>query len=302
MGGSGGGGSSSGKIKYPAYMEAFHGSMLDNGGADTFTNSVVDAINAAYGSSPFDSVVAFDPVTELTAMDSALCAFDAAVNALDNDDDWESAMTAARVEIDTNVVSTAYIDADVAEFSDLLDDERDTKILPRFKAGMANINAAMSSSFVMGEAIIEAFGARDVSKYSKELRMKLNWQRNEMIVKAAETMLSNLMSRIGYERDVAHYRIEMNRLSIAAYKEQDDRDMWLDEQDALWDVSLFAYGGNALAAIAGAAASTREKGPSQAQSAVSGAVSGAAMGYMMSGGNPYGAAAGAAIGLGASLL
>jgi len=298
--GSSGSGGSSGKIKYPAYMEAFHGSMLDDDGTDTFANSVVDAINAAYGNSPFMSVVAFDPSTDITAMVSAITAFDTAVDALDNETDWSSAMTAAETAVDS-LIDDTYINADINAFSDLLDDERDTKVLPRFKAGMRDINAVMTSAFVIGEGLIEAFGARDVTKYGTELRMKMNLQRTDGVIKSAEVMLTTLMSIIGYERDLAHYTVEVRRLSIAAGKEQDDRDLWIDEQDALWDLALFQYGNNALASIAGAAATTKDKQISQAQSAVGGAISGAVVGNMIAPGGP-GAIIGGVLGLGASLL
>ena len=52
------------------------------------------------------------------------------------------------------LVDDTTINAEVAAFTDEQDDERDTQILPRFQAGMANINAVMSSSFVIGERVV----------------------------------------------------------------------------------------------------------------------------------------------------
>ena len=179
MGGSGGGGSA-GEVDYPAYMEAFQGSILDHGGADTITSSTIDLINAALGNSPFAAAMAYDPLARVTMMgqtiidfvsdaladvdDDLLATYYAKAAALiDGDLAWPTIQAMTRINaldpnvvdtyldaianIDTNLGDDTDIDADVAAFADRLDLEITSKVLPRFEGGMRDINAVVSSAF-----------------------------------------------------------------------------------------------------------------------------------------------------------
>jgi len=291
-GGSSSGGSSSGRVSYPAYMEAWHSTWLDN---------VATAMTAAQTTSPFNSVTAYDPATPLAATETAVAAFNAAVDALANETDWESAMTAAETQVDSMIDDT-YIDADIAAFADVLDDQIVNTVLPAFEGGMRDINAVMSSAFAIGKSVIYGFRNRDVSKYGTELRVKLNIQRNALIAAGADRMLGDLIQRVSFEKDVAFMTAETNRIKIVALKEQDDEDLAIDENDALWDLNTFQFGSNVLAGIAGGTAASSEGGnkPSQVASVLGGAMAGAAVGTAINPG--YGTAIGAVVGGVAGLL
>lgn len=68
-------------------------------------------------------------------------------------------------------ITDPTIVADVAAFAAEQDDNITTRVLPRFRRGMQDIGAVVSSAFPIGEAIIEAFQARDVAKYDSGLRV-----------------------------------------------------------------------------------------------------------------------------------
>jgi uncharacterized membrane protein len=75
----------------------------------------------------------------------------------------------------------------------------------------------------------------------------------------------------------------------------------------LWDLEVFQYGGNIMAAIQGGTVGSKPKAASPFQSAIGGAMSGAAAGAMVgasmgAGGGPYGALIGGILGAGAGLL
>ena len=72
---------------------------------------------------------------------------------------------------DVDGITEALITADVDAFADQLDDEITTKILPRFKCGMLNINAVQTSAFTIGQSIIEGFRDRDVAKHASAIRL-----------------------------------------------------------------------------------------------------------------------------------
>ena len=289
-GGSSGG--SSGKVDYPEYMKTQHETWL------TALNT--DITTARAGDSPYTAAVAYDPTTPLAAMNTAICAFNTVVDALANESDWDSAMTQAKTTIDA-LISNTYINADVDAFADKLDDQVDNITIPKFQRGMQDINAVQTSAFALGEALIYGMRDRDVAKYTSDLRLKSSLMRNELIAKGASEMLRALLTRADLEKAVAHYTLEYNRMYIVAKKDQIDQDYEYDELDAKWDLEMFQYGGNMLAAIAGAATSQGTPERSHAASAIGGALSGAAAGLATSF-TPLGAGIGAALGLASSFL
>ena len=188
------------------------------GGGDTTNRSVISVMNTALtaGSSPFLGATTYNPDTDLAASATAVASMKTLVDAMIFSTDYitgYNVATAITVDtttldiaaldtatldvailstdtIDTDTLDVAILDtfsiddsavaADVAAFSAEQEDQLDNIILPRFKAGMLNINAVASSSFVLGEAQLRAFKARDVAKHSSELRVKLNLQAGEI--------------------------------------------------------------------------------------------------------------------------
>lgn len=339
-GSAGGGGGSSGKIDYPDYLETIHADWLDDATADAIDSSMVDAMNAALGSSPWAGEASYDPNTPLANAWTAVCAYNTVVDALSNSTDWTSAMSNARTEVDDNLIneeyvgdaislatmdtdnmiSDEYIETDSDAFAAQLDDQIDNVILSKFRGGYRDVNAVQSSSFTLGEAIIEGFRDRDVAKHESAMREVLHRQRNElivnttglrvkhrmhrndMIVTSADNMIKSLLARVEFERSVAALSVEAKRIHIVAKKEELKEQWSVNENDAQWDLEVFQYGANLLAAIAGGTVvpSSGQKQPSTAVSAIGGALSGAAMGASV-GGAP-GAVIGGMIGMGAALL
>ncbi len=291
-GSSGGGGGGSGQVSYPAYMEAIHSTWLD-------------ALSALMSTgSPFAGDTAYDPTTPIAAIDAEIALFKTVVDALASETDWAAKMAAAKSYIDASIIDDTYVDADIAAFAAVQDDQITNIVLPRFQAGMRDINAVMSSAFIIGEAFIEGMRDRDVAKYGTGLREKLHLMRNEMIMRGADRMLADLIQNIMFDKDVANLTYESNRLEIVAFKEQTDQDLSIDEADATWPLEIYQYSANMLAAIGGGTVTPNVQGKqgSKAASVLGGALSGAAAGAALSGGNPIGAGIGAAVGIGAALL
>jgi len=298
-GGSGGGGSS-GDVDYPDYMKTWHGQMLDHAGADTPTSSLTDVMNAALGSSPFAAAVAYDPDADITALEAVIAGFDTIIAGIDEPVDWAALFTQAETSIDG--VSDADITADVAAFAAEQDDQLTAVTLPRFEAGMRDINAVVSSAFVIGRSNIEGFRDRDVARHSSKLRLAVVSDRQRLYLEGTSQMLRLLIARYTWEESYMRTVIEGKRIKIVAKKEETDVNLDIDESDALWDIELFQHGGNLLASIGSGVVSADRRRRSALTSAIGGALSGAAAGAMMSGGNPWMALGGAVLGAGASLL
>lgn len=189
MGSSGGG--TSGAVSYPAYIEAIHGDWLDGGGLDTLTSSVTDIMDAAIGASPWAGLTAYDPSADITAYEAAITAFAAILAGITDTTDWAALFTQAATSVgvvtgltvadmavadmgaptDVAGITEAVIVADGVAFAARLNDEINTVVLPRFRRGMQDINAVVSSAFPLGQAFIEGMRDRDIAKHDSEIRL-----------------------------------------------------------------------------------------------------------------------------------
>jgi hypothetical protein len=195
MGGSGGG--SSGTVGYPPYMVDFHGKILDHTGTDSPEASFIDAFNIAYGASPFAGAVAFDPSTHVNSAIVGITTLSTAIAALNHLGDFTGALAVARgsfgigatpldvaplytTALDTIAVSDSDVAADIAAMDTILTDQLEQNELPRFRAGMLNINAIHSSAYIIGEALLRASKDKALIKYGTDLQMKVGEQVREI--------------------------------------------------------------------------------------------------------------------------
>lgn len=288
---------SSGKVDFPDHMKTAHSDWLDNTGADTMpaTESMVDLMSASIGASPYSAMTAYDPDTSLDNMDTVVSGFDTIVVALDYEQDWEDAVDAAVAKADGAVFDDTYITGEVTAFGDELDDQLENIVLPRFKGGMRDIGAVMTSAFVVGQAVIEGMRDKDVAKFSANLRFKLNIQRNDFVYKGIETMLRDHIAEVEFEKSYMHYAIEAYRMRVVSEKEKKDTENSIEVADGRWDLETYQYGANLLASIGGGTMiPSGNDSPSKAQSALGGVLAGAAVGGMIGGG--WGAGIGAVLG------
>jgi len=303
----GGGGGSSGAVSYPGYMETIHQDWLEGAAASRLTTENVTAtMAAAIGNSPFTTYSAYNPDTDIAAMEVALATFTNLVAAIDPGTDVVGFLQAIKNEIDNNWTSDEAIQDAVDAFGAILDDQIDNEVLPEFEIGMRDANAVMSSAFVLGKAYIYASRDRDVAKYAGDLKMV---SRKDVLLAGLQGMIHIEEVKIANTASVSASTIEQKRIKIVAKNEENDIDMKIDENDASWDLEVFQYGANVLASIGGGAVTPKGSGSktNKMQSAIGGALSGAASGAMIgaakgSVGGPWGAAIGGAIGLAGGLL
>lgn len=309
-GSGGGGGGGSGAIDYPDYMEDIHFDWLNNSGADAITSSITDVMNSAIGSSPWAAQSAYDPDTDIADYVAELTAFGAILAGLNDTVDWAALYTQAETSVDPTGITEAGIVADVDAFADQIDDEIVSKVLPRFRRGMQDINAVVSSAFPIGESIIEGFRDREVAKHNSAIRlaaMNVEVQVEQLRLNASAQMMDLLLHRIDWHDGYMRAYIEAMRIKIVAKKEENEVDMKIDEADGLWDLEAFQYGANLLAGIGGGTMQPGGKEPSPMQSMLGGALSGAAAGAMIGAqtgmiGGPAGAGIGALLGAASSFL
>jgi len=277
----GGGGSSSGQSDWPEYMKDFHTSLLDNAGGDLpLSTSMVDVMEVALAGSPWIGELPYDPDVELAAMLASVTNLQTLVTLLSSGTGLDALII--------DVLSDARIDDAVDEYSLDLSAIVTADVLPRFEAGMRNINAVVSSAFVIGRANIEESRLREVSKFSANLHMKA----------FGDDALRLIALKLEGQKTASHMIIEANRLKIVAKKEETDTGHTIDEADATWDLNVFNHAGNLLASIGSGVMGSPKKSP--LSSAIGGAMTGAAAGFMV--GGPTGAVIGGAAGAAAAFL
>lgn len=333
MGSSGGGGS--GKVDYPTYSKHVHADWLASiedpdspDTHDTISVSMTETMDAALAANPFTSLLVYDPDTVLATVDAQVAtvmalSFSGLVNAYDRrvvataettfnaSVDFAALLTAVKAAVNTDLYSSAEVNDDINAFAALLDDQIDSTVLPRFRRGMQDMNAVMSSAFVIGAALIEEGRDKEVAKYGTGLRLQNYSQRNQFAVTSVISLIQSKIQALTSDGDLAYRMaildldfqkavttllLDATRTRIVAKKEELDSELELEEKEAKWELEVFQFGANLLAGISGGASQLVPK-QNKIASALGGALSGASAGMAMSGGNPIGGAIGGAIGL-----
>jgi len=291
---SGGGGSSDGEgtIRYAPYLEERHQDLLDSvfGAMGNATTSGLGGVNP-YGSyDALDLDAGFFGVLtdgsgghyELQSFPSLFDMFGKFLGGFD--------ICALWGDMYEEVVRGPEISAAVAAHSAVLQDDIDTTVMPKFLAGMRNINAIQSSAFVVGKGLISASHVRSVNEFQSKIRLN------------AIQLTSTLWSRhLDWNNEVIKVYGEIFKLYHATRLDVNRMDMEFEVKDKLWDLGVWDHGRAAIGAMAGApAAKMGEDSGSGAGGIAGGAMSGAAMGASV--GGPWGALIGGVVGAAASFL
>ena len=306
MGGSGGG--ASGKVTYPDHVTTAHSDWIDDSGSDKATTSVVASINTAQATSPYSGINAYDPAAALADAVSFLVTYDEFATALD------SAAVSAELSVAEVVAAISALSVlnemdstiagSVSAYTSIMDADIESTVLPRFRAGMRDINAVVSSAFVIGEALIEEGRDRDVAKYQADLRTSLTQLRTTLTADMDKARVASKMSMLGMSNDLIRLKgemlkisgqthVEFDRISIVANQEQINKNVELDAKDALWDLETWQYAANVLAAPGGGTSIPTAAKGNEFKSALGGAMSGAAAGSAF---GPWGTVGGAVVG------
>jgi len=262
----GGSGGSSGKVSFPAYIENTHKNWLAFDGFHLLTTCISDEMQAAMGNSPYAALVAYDPDPAIATYLAEVADYEVLVDAMTG--------SLNSVDIAPLEITDAEILVDAAAHGALIDDQLISVVLPRFEAGMRDINAVVTSAFVIGRANLEDSRDHEIAKFAADLKMRSR----STGVERSDILLRWAMLRLEHANKMATLEIESERIKIVAKKEENDVLNELEVKDATWNLDLFQYGGNLMAAPGGGTAVTGSHKPSAAGSTLGGALSGAAMG------------------------
>ena len=258
----GGGGSSSPytwtEIRYAPYIEARHSDFL---------NSVYSARVGAISNSPFSAYTDievddafFGAGYTISSFPSLYDMYGKFMAGLDIEALWTQEYNDT---IDSPVVSSL-----IAAEGDLIDDEIEQTSLPRLQTGMRDLNAVMSSSFVVGKSLIEDTRTKMVAKFSADLKYKL--------IPIAQERWS---THLNWNKLVVGTYAEIMKLYFSAKTDVDEINYSMAAKNTLWPFTVLDFERAAVGALQGSTTSKQDvAGASTASRVLSGALTGAAMG------------------------
>jgi len=280
----GGGGDSETTVRYAPYLESVHKELLDHDGSDTPALSMIDVYNATLNQSPYglglpsiSTVEAsfFGPDYSISSFPALWDMFGRFLGALDVCDLWGFMYE--------NVIHAPEIERAVTAHSAVLSHDIESTVLPRFNAGMRDINSVMASSFVIGRSLIEQERVRDVNKFQADIRIAALAEATKMWI-----------SHLDWNKDVIRIYNDMNKQYYLTSMDTTEAHYGHLAKHAMWNMNLFENMRAFLGALGGGTATSSQNEPSKTQKALGGAMAGASMGMMT--GNPLLAGVGAIVG------
>jgi len=308
-------GGPSGAVSFPVYLEGEHaymmrGSVPGGSGGTLLINNSNALINVAQGAggNPYEGETAFDPDAALTLtsgspLDKMSDQFDVLstmVDVLNSAGYFSTYPTvdvlttlAANVGTIMTAIGTALGSADVTAMVTAFENNKKPRFLREISAwtaGMADVNAVNTSSFVIGMALRQKDFADAVDHF--EAGLKVDIMKGVLDNTLASHLKGHLLTFAGkadlFARgpsiysDLAKLKADIEKLIILAKVDQHETQMKMDVEEGLWDFEVMMYGVNVLSAINGAPAG-RKTSTSKGQAALAGAAVGASIGAMLPG-------------------
>ena len=186
---------------------------------DTVFNGAISRYQSVIGEDPENiraDLVAIDQIPDVwTAIGDLLTAAD------DIGLGWSAPTFDADVDIKTDLADESEVAASTDAQRAIVSDQLTSDILPRFEAGMRDINAVQSSAFVIGRAVIEGMGQRDVTKFDSDLRYKAFLQRDNLLGQAhlQEDKL-NAINTDSYNRATSQAYMQEEKLAVDSVLEE----------------------------------------------------------------------------------
>jgi hypothetical protein len=276
-----GGGATSTTIRYAPYVEDQHWLVLYN------AQKAVEAFNGVL--SPFSTWTRATWDIEsamlgtgilLTSYDSLFKVFGDHLHNLDIDALYD--------DISAEMLNGAVVNDLISSENTDLSDNIIQEVLPRFETGLRDINSVMSSSFVVGRAIIETSKVKAITRFSAEIRSRIL----PIVTARWETTLN-------WNKAVFSTYADLMKLYIAQKMDVENHKDEIESKDQLWTLTILHNWAQIVSSMSGSQTTTSEvKGASGVQKILGGLAMGAAAvatGSMSSG---LGGALGIARGMG----
>ena len=170
-----------------------------------------------------------------------------------------------------DTVNSVVVDSLVAAESAMMDDDIDENSVPRLQVGMRDINSVMTSSFLVGKAIIDDAKVKALNKFSAELRYRL--------IPVAQARWT---THLEWNNKVVGLYAELMKFYYTVKSDTDEAKSANEAKKVLWPFTVLDFERAALGTLQGATNSKENvAGASTMSKVIGGALSGAAMGAMV---------------------
>lgn len=263
-GGGGGGGDSKNEVRYAPYIETQH---------QDFLAIFASHRNATINDSPFEDYTDIEVEDAFFGAGYLISSFPSLYDmygkymaGLDIEALWS--------QIFEDTVNSPVVNDLISAESAMMDDDIDTNVIPRLQTGMRDINAVMSSSYVVGKSIVEDARVKSLSKFSAGLKYNL-----------IQVASGRWTTHLEWNKSVIGVYSEIMKFFYSTKIDVDEVNYAMASKHKLWPFTVLAFERAALGALQGAINSkTDVAGASTTAKVLSGALSGAAMGAMVGSG------------------
>lgn len=276
------------RIRYADYVERSHKSFLDQ-----VSNSV---LAARISGTPFANHTAWDMESAFLGTGLTLASYDSLFEVF-GDYLLEVNPSTLFNTVLADVVNGSVVNDMIAEEATRLSDDLEQETLPRFEAGLRDMNAVLSSSFIIGRSIIESNRTKALSRFSAETKARL-----------IPVAIERWKAMLDWNRSVFEAYAQLMKFYIAQKMDVENHNYEISSRHKLWEFNALQYWGQALGSTGGSTTTSTElAGSSKVAKVIGSAMSGAGGGAMVgmafgSSGGPIGAAVGGLVGLASALF
>lgn len=131
-----------------------------------------------------------------------------------------------------------------------LSDDIEQQVLPRFVAGLRDINSVLSSTFIVGKAMLEAQRIKEVSQFDAQTRYN-------MIPVAVDRWKEHLL----WNKDVIETYMKIMMQYVDTNSKLQGMDMDADMKSAMWTLEVLTAEAKLIGALSGVKAGADEQIP-----------------------------------------
>ena len=251
------GGAATPATTYPSYLQNVHSSLLAGElysatPADAYaTANLLDLFNDALAAgSPYASVTAYDPSSDLDTMQEKLDDWFTELDSMDPESVIETFNASATAAAGTTVES-AEIDAVVDAF-EARSQGAFMRNVSRFATGMFDIGAVMTTQYGRGLAQMELDRQDQLNDMDARLRLMAERERYQTAMQYTGEMARLLTFQLQERRGAVGAQSDVSRFSVASLQDQIGLDLGYEVSDATWNLELFQFPMQATNALTGA--------------------------------------------------
>lgn len=259
---SGGGGGASPQVEsttdgttvaYPEHMTEAHTRWLDDIGWSGNANTNI--IRTTIQRNPYKDRQAFDPSKDMRrAFGYAGIFEDYSEDFVPVDLFTKFLSTAKQLATDNREPLTNAKESFEADAS-----SRWAKAEANYKAGMADINAVQTSTFVIGLALLEREKQQEIARFEASAELQQMQMDDQKIMQAIQMMMGAENLKAELVAKASEMMVELIRMRIVAEVDKEAKQLDIDTKYFSFPLAVYQHGANVLASMSGGTQTTSNR-------------------------------------------